>query len=522
MLDHLIRNAAVYDVSGAPPEKRDVGILNGKLVLEGLPGAEAKEMTDAKGLALSPGFIDSHSHSDHRFTRDPLLGCKLRQGITTEITGCCGSSAFPALSKNPEEKVQKTYTNTSFRDFETMFSYGNTAPVGTNLYATAGHGRLRSQVIGPANRPATPDELETMKDLLRQAMEQGAMGLSTGLAYTPGMFAPEDEIVQLLKVVAEYGGIYTTHIRSESDFVEESVDEAIRQAEAAGVSLQISHLKAMYPKNWHKMDKLLERITRARAGGMDIAFDIYPYNACSTYTASCLPPSVQAMGYDAYAPFLKTKEGIEITKEKILHPTEVFENPLLALGGEKILIVKAQETPEAIGKTIREYGDLYGLDDIEACIDLILRNKAAVFDVRFAMREDNLTEAIRHPLCLVGTDGVYSGYESSTHPRAIGTFPRYLGRYVRDKALLPFEEGIHRITGAAAERFGLRNKGFIREGFDADLVLFDPETILDGATYSNPLAPNQGIETVYVGGKAAVRKNELTGVTNGKICRFHE
>ena len=521
MLDQLIRGAMVYDGSGALPEKRDVGILNGKLVLNGLSGAGAKEITDAEGLALSPGFIDSHSHSDLRFARDPLLGCKLRQGITTEITGCCGSCAFPTLSGSPEEKIQKTYNNTFFRDFETMYSYGKTAPLGTNLYATAGHGRLRSQVIGPANRPAAPGELETMKQLLRQAMEQGAMGLSTGFAYTPGMFAPEDEIVQLLKIVSEYGGIYTTHIRSESDYVEESVDEAIRQAEAAGVALQISHLKAMYPKNWHKMDSLLERISRARERGMDIAFDVYPYSACSTYTASCLPPSVQAMGYDAYSSFLRTKEGIGITKEKILHPTEVFENPLLALGGEKILITKAPETPEAIGKTIREYGELYGLDDIEACIDLILRNKAAVFDVRFAMSEENLTEAIRHPLCLVGTDGLYYGYESSSHPRAFGTFPRYLGRYVRDEALLSPEEGIHRITGAAAERFGLQNKGFIREGFDADLVLFDPQTILDGSTYANPLTPNRGIETVYVAGKAAVRKNELTGAANGKICRRH-
>jgi len=377
-------------------------------------------------------------------------------------------------------------------------------------------------VIGTANRPAMPEELETMKKLLRQAMEQGAMGLSTGFAYIPGMFAQEDEIVQLLKVVAEYGGIYTTHIRSESNYVEESVDESIRQAEAAGVPLQISHLKAMYPKNWHKMDSLLEKISLAHARGMDIAFDIYPYNACSTYTASCLPPSIQAMGYDRYAAFLKTKEGIQMAKEKILHPTEAFENPLLALRGEKILITKAPETPEAVGKTIREYADLYGLDDIEACIELILRNKAAVFDVRFAMSEDNLEGAIRHPLCLIGTDGLYYGYESSSHPRAFGTFPRYLGRYVRGKAILPFEEGVHRITGAAAERFGIKKKGFIREGYDADLVLMDPETILDGSSYASPLLPNSGIETEYVAGKAAVRKNELTGAANGRVCRHHE
>ncbi len=522
MLDLLFNNSLVYDGSGAAPEKRSVGVLNGKIVLDAAPDTAAKETVDGSGLALSPGFIDVHSHSDLYIAREPLRGSRLKQGITTEVGGNCGSCSFPFIPNSPDETVREVYNSTYYRDFETYRRFGNMIPLGANQYTLAGHNRIRSQVMGAANRPATDSELEKMKEMVRLAMEQGAVGLSTGLVYSPGCFTPEEELVELLKVVAEYDGIYASHIRNEADYVEEGLDEAIRLAEKAGLPLQISHLKAMFPQNWNKMSRLLEKIDKARDRGLDITFDVYPYTACSTTSASALPPSFLQMGYAGYIPYLQTKEGLRDLKEKILHPTEFFENPVKALGGDGILITVAPETPEAVGKTLGEYAEMRGLDLIEGFAELIWRNKAAAMDVRFLMNEDNLIEALRSPLCMIGTDGLFRGFERMSHPRALASFPRFLGRYVREKGLMPMEEAIRRITGAAAEHFRIKTKGYIREGYDADLVLFDPETIIDNATYREPLLPNTGIAAVYVGGKPAVKKNELTGIANARICRYKE
>ena len=527
MNDVLFRKVLIYDGSGAEPQIGDVSVKDGKIAAVSKEIPERHALTvEGNGLALAPGFIDAHSHSDYQVRHDPGRDCRLRQGITTEVAGQCGSSRGPAAQPvHPvyERHMQVTTgaeTVEFYPTYDALLKSISDVRPGTNLMVFAGHSVIRGSVMGLEDRPATAKELDAMKALVENAMQQGAPGYSTGLVYSPSQYAPTEELVELAKVVAKYDGIYTSHMRGEGDHLLESVKELIRIAKEAGVRANISHFKVMMEQNRPLLEQSIELIEQANAEGCDITFDVYPYTATSAGFLSVLPPSYLTRGADWLIEELSTPEGVERLREAIYHPTEKWENSLLNAGFDKNMLVICNRTPEYIGKTYRDIAAEKGISEVEALAWVITQNLASGQDVRFLMNEEDVKRLYRHPLCMVGTDGLYTGREKLSHPRSWGTMPRYLGRYVRDEKLLPFAEGIRRVTGMPADRYRLKGKGYIREGFDADLVLFDPERILDHAEYTDPFKPNDGIEMVFVAGEAAVVRDQPTGVRNGRVLRY--
>ncbi|MBQ7671287.1 MAG: D-aminoacylase [Clostridia bacterium] len=524
MLDILIKSGTVYDGSGKPGICRDVGVKDGKIVFpDSGAEVESKEVIDAKGFAVTPGFIDAHTHADEQIYGEPSRASKLLQGNTTEVAGQCSFSRAPYLPDAPfdsEETRLRIALEPTYPSYAEYRKDMESREYGTNILSFVGHRSIRASVLGMENRPATSRELDRMKGLLAECMESGAPGMSTGLVYAPSCYAPEEELVELLRVVAKYGGMYTTHIRGEADTVVEALEEALRIGNAAGVPVNISHLKAMFPQNYHKVDVMLEMIDNAVAKGQDVTFDAYPYDATSSPATSALPPSFLAKGITAVSDFLGTKEGVAALRKAVTNQTEVWENPIKNIGAGNFIITDASVTTEAIGKRVSEYAAMKGLDEIEAFADLFHRNRCDMTDVRFNMLEENIEKIYRHSLCLVGSDGLYTGGAALAHPRAFATFPRYLGRFIREKKILPLAEGIRRITGQAADRYRLGGRGYIREGYVADITVFDPETVIDRATYEDPFLPNAGISCVIVGGVIRARNGELINCENGKFLTW--
>jgi len=526
MFDVVIRDATIYDGTGGPSYKADLAVKDGKIAKIGEIDELGKVDVEGKGLALAPGFIDTHTHSDYQAYADPGRMCKVMQGVTLEIGGQCGWSRGPSdLGINKAAHQYFSVVNNGGKPITLFATYQENLDAiaalkpGAHQYTFVGHHMLRGSVVGMEDRPATPEELERMKELLDGAMKQGAPGFSTGLVYAPGIYSDTEEIIELAKVAAKYNGIYTTHMRDEGDLLVESVEEALRIARESGVRVNIAHLKVMYKKNLPKLDKVIEMIEQANAEGCDVFFDVYPYEACAATILSTLPPSYLTKDIDWLVEELSSPEGIAKLEKAIMEPTEVWENPLLNAGFDKDLIVNAKATPDAVGKFISEYAEEKGMTDVEAYAYIIAQNRGTVSDVRFTMFEESLAKLYKHPLCTLGTDGLYKGGKTLSHPRGFGSFPRYLGRFIRDQKILSYEEGIRRITGLPADRYELKGKGYIKEGYDADLVLFDWERIIDHATYEDPFLPNEGIEMVFVSGEAAVVKNISTGVFNGKIYK---
>ena len=524
MLDLLIKNGTVYDGSGEDGVRRNVGVKDGKIVFSDTGAdVDAREVIDAKGLAVTPGFIDAHTHADEQIYGEPSRASKLLQGNTTEVAGQCSFSRAPYLPDAPfdsEETRLRIALEPTYPSYSEYREDMESRKYGTNLLSFVGHRSIRASVLGMENRPATAHELDRMKGLLAECMESGAPGMSTGLVYAPSCYAPEEELVELLRVVAKYGGMYTTHIRGEADTVTEALEEALRIGNAAGVPVNISHLKAMFPQNYHKVDLMLQMIDDAAAKGQDVTFDAYPYDATSSPATSALPPSFLAKGITAVSDFLGTKEGVAALRDAVAHQTEAWENPIKNIGADNFIITDASVTTEAIGKRVSEYAAMKGLDEIEAFADLYHRNRCDMTDVRFNMLEENIEKIYRHPLCLVGSDGLYTGGSALAHPRAFATFPRYLGRFIREKKILSLAEGIHRITGQAADRYRLAGRGYIREGYAADITVFDPEKIIDQATYEDPFLPNIGINCVIVDGVVRVRDGKLINCENGKFLTW--
>ena len=521
MYQRIIKNALIYDGSGAPPFLGEVAIDGGKIAAVGQNLGNAETVVDAHGLALSPGFIDVHSHADYAFADDPHRLHVLRQGVTTELAGNCGKTLSPALDSmdpiarefmNPDAKLYPSLA-AELQEYKTW-------EFGPNQRYFSGHGPLRASIMGLRSDAATEEEIAKMQEVLAYEMQQGSAGYSTGLSYVPGIYANTHELTELAKAIAPYGGIYSTHSRSESAGLFDSVAECIHIAREAGVGVNISHFKCVGQPFWSRCEKALSIIDEAIREGLDVSLDAYPYTAASTTTLTAIPPKYLDRGAIAFAKSLEDPAIVEAIRKEIFEINDPsWDNSMYYVGLENFLIVRADETPWVIGKTYAEAAKEMGLEPFYGCMELLRRNKGNVRECRFSMCEENVETILKHPRCMVGSDGTIRKFDVINHPRGTGTFPRYLGRYIREKEILSREEGIHRITGMPATRYKLKNKGFIRPGYDADLTLFDFEKIIDHADYVNPFLHNEGIHQVYVGGVLTLENDAPTGNWNGSYIR---
>lgn len=505
--DLIIRGAAVFGGAGTPGAEADVGVRRGSIatVARKIAGKGAVEI-DGKGLALAPGFIDIHSHGDGGILLDPAAESVIRQGVTTVVAGQDGGSRVPA-----------TDGTTSFLKF---FRRIEALPSAVNVATMVGLGQVRRIVVGVDNRPATRAELLRMTALVETALASGACGASTGLEYSPGAFATQDELIALCRPLRARGLPYATHMRNEDDTLLEAINESIAIARGARCPLQISHLKTAGARNWNKIDAVFERIAEAEKAGLDVTFDRYPYVAWATGLTNMFPVWTLDGGGEA---FLKRLDD-PATAARI--KTESEDKAALIGGWHNVQIsnLAATSDSDAIGKRVDDWGKTRSLAPYEAAMALLKNSKTSVSTVVFGMSEDNLEKFLAHPKCMICSDGgsfAVSGPArvGSPHPRGLGTFPRVLGRYVRERKVLTLAQAVDKMSGMPARRLRLGRRGKIAVGAAADLVLFDPDKVEDKATFSDPYQYPVGIPTVVVNGKIALRDGQRVGKGSGRALR---
>ncbi len=528
-VDILVKRVRVIDGLGNKEYIANVAINDQKIDYIGEDSCiVADTIINGEGLVLAPGFIDPHGHTDMDFMGNDHFHNKIEQGVTTEFAGLCGLTSAPVSEKyflelknyfgidDPNCIGNNFITNwSSYKTFKSYLSAVEKLPLSCNTGFYVGQGTVRLAVMGFENRNATELEMEKMKDYVREAMENGAVGLSTGLIYPPGLFTPRYEIEELCKVIKDYDGIYSTHMRNESDRVVDCVKESIDIGRKTGVKVAISHLKVFGRKNWGRSDEILEIIEQAIAEGINVSFDFYPYNAAGTYLDTAIPPAYHVGGKEKLLERLEDTALREEIKEEILHPKTYWENMVKNCGFDGMLVTK-YATPESERKTLAEYAATMGMDPVDALYDILIKTRCKALVALFGMSDDDVKNLIKCPWGMVCTDGAMT----FGHPRSVGTYPRILGRYVREKKLVSLTEAVRRITSLPATHMGLKNKGIIKEGYDADIVIFNPATIIDNADFSEPYAKNDGIEYVLVNGRISVKGNVATGETNGKVLRF--
>lgn len=532
MYQLLIKNANIIDGTGAPSTPGSLAVQDGKIVTDPDLRLGAEEVIDAGGLSLCPGFIDGHCHDDETFGNEATNFAKTSQGVTTVSAGNCGESVFPA-SPDPERlSLLKQFLASYLRapdcqyvdeiaSFTTMKAYrcyldGRKST--TNLSLFTGHIPLRIAAMGFDNREASPEEIEKMKALLRESMEYGSRGLSVGLIYAPSCFSSKEEMVDLCRVVAEYDGFFAVHLRNEADTFEEAVQEAIDIAEAAGCRLNLSHHKVCGAENWGKVKTTLQMIKDARARGLKVHTDVYPWTATGNYLNICLPKEFFANGPEKMCELLKDPGIRAELKEKILTTDGRYTN---CGGFDHIKICGAPETPEAEGLFVSEYAAKIGKDPFEAYFDLCQQNGHKAQAAYFAMSEEDLETVLMDENAVICSDSYDISVDNAVHPRCFGTFPRAIGYYARERKLMSIEEMVHKMTQATADFLCIPNKGVIRDGYDADLVLFDPGKIRETADYANSRGISEGIERVIVAGETVYVDKKLTDRRPGKFLAYH-
>lgn len=529
-VDILIKNAYVIDGTGKEAFNSNIGIKGKKIVYLGKEeDMTVKTCIDAGEQIVSPGFIDTHGHMELDIIKNIISPNKVEQGITTEIGGLCGLSLVPISDKYFAELMRyvgvdanKTGINKgsfieNWQQCKTYNSYIKELekiPLLCNYGFYVGQGTVRLAVMGFENRDANKTELEKMKDYIREGMENGAIGLSSGLIYPPGVFTPKNEIIELCKVITEYGGVYSTHMRNEGSDVVNSVKESIDIGRQTGVRVVISHHKIFGKKNWGKSVETLKLIDEAIAEGIDISLDVYPYTAGATYLHSTIPPSYHAGGKDELLKRLLDPHIRDEIKEEILNSKTQWENMVKNCGFEGILVTK-NATEQIEGKRIAEYAKEMGMEPIEALFNILIETKGNAFATLFGMDEKDVENILKYQYTSIITDAMMD----LGNPRAVGTFPRVLGRYVRERKIISLEEAIRKMTLLPASKMGLKNKGIIKEGYDADIVIFEPSTIIDRADYFNPYAKNEGIKYVLINGKIVLKNNIYTGEPNGEYLK---
>jgi N-acyl-D-amino-acid deacylase len=530
--DVIIANGRIVDGTGAPWFRGDIGITGDRITAIGaLGGATAGVMVDATDLVVAPGFIDLLGQSEFNVLVDGRAASKILQGVTTEVTGE-GSSIAPVNDRLIADAAANAKHFGVAQDWRTLGDYfkrlDERSHTTINVATFVGAGGIRNYVIGKDDRPATPAELERMKLLVADAMQQGALGLSTSLQYVPDRFAPTDEIVELAKVAARYGGVYFTHQRSESARIVESLDEVFTIAERAGIPAEIWHLKTAYKANFGKMPDVLRRIEAARARGLDVTANQYPYTRASNGLDSCLPLWAREGGFEKTLPRLTDPAARErIKKDMDDANAATWENQWYgANGGDGVMLssVLNRELAKYEGMTLTQIGKAMGKDPRDAVIDLVIADHGESSVITSIMDEDDVRTALKHPLVGVGTDSGAQAEdgrlsESKSHPRAWGSFPRILGRYVRDEHLLTLEEAIRKMTSKAAARVHLSDRGLLRPGMMADVTVFDPATIRDVSTFDDPKHYATGVRHVLVNGKRVVGDGAITAERPGRPLR---
>lgn len=517
--DVVIKGGTIYDGSGEAAVVADIGINGDTIAAIGqLKNAAGKIEIDAKGKAVAPGFINMLSWANVALLHDGRSQSDIRQGVTLEVMGE-GSSMGP-LNEEMKAEMLESQSDIKYEiPWTTLGEYLTHLEdkgVSTNVASFLGNGTVRRHVIGYENRPATPEELEKMKVLVAQAMEEGAVGLSSSLLYAPSQYADTKELIELSKVAAQYDRMYISHIRDEGDQLLESIDELITISRDAGLPAEIYHLKASKAQNWHKMDSVFQMIEAARAEGLAITADMYTYPASSTGLHVQLPDWVREGGIAAAIERLSDLAN----RQKILDDIEFEHTP------DKILLVgfKNPELRKHIGKRLSEIAQELGKTSEETMIDLIVEDNSRIQVVYFSMSEENIQKKIVQPWMSFCSDaGSYSAegifLEQSTHPRAYGSFIRVLGKYSRDEGLFPLEEGIRRLTSLPATNLKLDRRGLLQKGYFADVVIFDPATVKDNATFENPHQYAEGLSDVLVNGVPVLQAGEHTGATPGRFLR---
>jgi dihydroorotase/N-acyl-D-amino-acid deacylase len=528
--DLLIRNGRVIDGTGRTGYVADVAVKSDRIVRIGkLAKASARRVIDARGLVVAPGFIDMLGQSETNLLIDPRAMSKVMQGVTTEITGEGGSVApmNERLIAEEGEYYRRYHLTVDWRTLGEYFSRIERQGIGLNLGTFVGATQVRSFVIGFDNRPPTADELIQMRRLVADAMEDGALGVSTSLQYVPARFARTNEIVELAMVAKRYGGIYMTHQRSEANALDSSLEEVFEIARRAHIPAEIWHLKTAYKKNWGRMPEVLKRIEAARARGLDISADVYPYTAASTALTACLPPWSLEGGTERMLERLQDKKTRERLKREIMKDSNEWENIYLGSGGAGGVLISSVVHPELEslqGKRISQIAAEQKKDELDALFDLILADHGATSAIYFMMSEDDLRAALRAPFVSICTDSgarATDGPLSSAkgHPRGWGSYPRILSRYVRDEHLLALEEAVHKMTGLPAARLGLKDRGVLRNGAYADITIFDPQTVQDRSTFENPNQYPEGIPYVIINGQLSVDNGERTKALAGRVLR---
>jgi N-acyl-D-aspartate/D-glutamate deacylase len=525
MYDMVIENGWILDGSGNPCFRGDMGIQNGKIVQIGLlRGMNAKQKIDAQGRVVAPGFIDIHCHSDAVPFVSPREEGRILQGITTETIGNCGVSLAPIAAATKE--MLKKYVGPFCCEAPLAWNWQTMGELlhrleerknFTNIASWVGHGTVRIAVLGMENRKPTAGELSQMKKLVLQALEEGAFGLSSGLIYPPGVYSETAEMIELCKEVAEKGGVYTTHMRNEHDLVLEAVEETIEVAEKSRVSTIIAHHKTAGKRNWGKSRQTLKLIEEARGRGMDIVCDAYPYEAGSTFLWAVLPPWAQEGGIGKMLERLRNLQDRKRMKENFVHGLPGWANLVEGSGWDGILVSSCPKNKGLEGRTVQEIADSRHVDPPDALFDILLEEDADVLMVIFGQAEDDVTYILTHPVVMVGSDAIPSA--GKPHPRFFGTFPRILGKYVREERRLSLPDAVRKMTSMPAQRLGLADRGMIKVGMWADIVIFDPATIGDAATYADPRQYPTGISYVLVNGQIAVRHGKTTGALGGKVLR---
>lgn len=529
--DLLIVNGTIVDGSGSPGVRADVAVKGERIVKVGdLKAASAVKIVNASGLVVAPGFIDMLGQSEMIGLVEPRVPSKIHQGITTEITGE-GESIAPlndTLIRITQPTLDHYKLAVDWRTLGEYFTRFKKQGMAINLGTFVGATQVRAYVLDSENRAPTKEELERMKTLVAEAMKDGALGLSTSLIYSPAIYAKTGELIELAKVASQYGGVYASHIRNEGDHINAALDEAFQIGRDAKIGIEIWHLKVAGKDMWGKMPEVLKKIEEARASGLDVQADQYPYIAAATNLAACMPPWVHEGGNEKMIERLKDKKLRERIKEEIPVRSAQWESEWYEVNGAHGILISSVLNPRLKpyeGKRLDEIALLREEGDpMDTLMNLIIEDKAQTGAIYFSMNEDDVKAALKKPWVAVDCDygasnltGILS--DEKPHPRAYGSFPRILGRYVREERVLPLEVAIQKMTSTAARRVGLKDRGLIKEGNFADITVFNPQTVIDKATFENPHQFPVGIEFVLVNGQVALDHGQQTTALAGQPLR---